>query len=69
MFEDESNQPERSDGLSEEGAKEKDQNKNPRLPAQSHTLHPDHDKRRLVSYLYIIMVTSIHASPTSILEN
>ena len=49
-FEDESNQPEQSDGLVEESAKKKDQNKNPQLHAQSRTLHPDRDKRQLVSY-------------------
>ena len=51
VFEDESNQPEHSDGLGEESAK-KDQNKNPQSHnhAQSRTTHPDHDKRRLVSY-------------------
>ena len=43
-------QPEQPDGLGEESAKKKDQNKNPQLHAQSHTLHPDRDKRQLVSY-------------------
>ena len=51
VFEDESNQPEQSDGLGEESANKKDQNKNPQLHAQPRTLHPDHDIRQLVSYL------------------